>query len=484
MKILFCSAEVSPFAKVGGLADVAGSLPKALAKLGHDVLTLMPAYGMAREAAGSPEPAAFGTVLVSPGRAAKWTLFLVRIEGLRLALLDVDGVAAPIARSEEVYGLDRDDYLAWSKAAIAACEALEWIPDLVHANDWHTGFLPVFVREWAGERWARTACVFTIHNLAYQGEFGVDTVAAAGLPMSLYEPHLLETFGGVNFLKSGCVYADQVNTVSPTYAKEILTETYGCKLWGLMRHLDALGKLRGILNGIDTETFDPATDPAIAANYSATDPSGKKICRAALARECGWDEEPDVPIAGVVSRLSEQKGFDLIVQACEAIAALPMRLVVLGKGSPHIACDLRRLEKALPSRVKLFEVFDVDLAQRIYAGSDLFLMPSAFEPCGLGQMIALRYGSLPVVRATGGLVDTVIEGRNGFVFREHLDAALFAAVRRASEAYASPDWSDAVRRAMLEDFSWQRSALEYEQLYRDALESRQAELIRSVSSAG
>lgn len=481
MNVLLCSAEVSPFAKVGGLADVAGSLPKALTARGHDVVVLMPGYGLAWDVAGRPDVVAQGLVDFG-GRRRRWTLAETFSHGLRLWLIDVEGVAGKLLRSEDVYALERDDYLALTKASFHACEAMRWMPDVIHANDWHTGFYPVYLREWAGEAWSKVASVFTIHNFAYQGEFGQDTVAAAGLSPDTFDPNRLETFGGVNFIKSGCVYADQVNTVSPNYAREITTEAYGTRLWGLMRHLASLGKLHGILNGIDREWFDPATDPAIAASFSADDPSGKAVCRQALLGELGWAEDPTTPVLGVVSRLSEQKGFDLILQVAERMFALPARLVVLGKGSGEIAAALMRLERAHPDRVRLFEKFDVDLAQRIYAGSDLFLMPSAFEPCGLGQMIALRYGTIPVVRKTGGLADTVFEGRNGFVFTEHTSEELLRAVRRGVAAYGNrTTWPRLVQSAMREQFGWERSAEAYEALFQQAIRDRAGAALTAVA---
>lgn len=450
LKILFVAAEVAPYAKVGGLADVAGSLPKALARLGHDVRVVMPAYRMVRE-----DPRWDARPADRPG--------LLRSEGQEFDLWLVDGIDAfdLVEDSRSIYSPDRDAYLRFSQAVVSMARA--WQADVVHAHDWHTGFIPVLMQEGASPL-PDAAAIFTIHNLAYQGEFGIDTLDRVGLPRSLFNLHQLETFGAVNFLKAGCVYADQVNTVSPTYAREIQTPEYGCRLEGLMAWLAERGRLRGILNGIDTDVFDPATDPALPAPYDAADRSGKADCRKALGQELGLSG--DGLLLGVVSRLSEQKGFDLILGGMERLLDLGCSIAVLGTGDPWAARSLHQWHSRRPDRVVLAERFDVDLAQRIYAGVDAFLMPSAFEPCGLGQMIAMRYGSVPIVRRTGGLADTVIEGENGFVFEPRTPEALVDAVARAREAWSDPArWSALVETGMRQDFGWERSAAEYVRMY-------------------
>lgn len=477
MKILIASVEVAPFAKVGGLADVAGSLPKALASLGHDVRVVMPAYGMVLRDWRSEQVASFDTQ-VNPGRVVPTTIHRLQERGLDVWLVAGDPEFEAVEASEELYAPGRDAYLFFSRAVLAACRETGWMPDVVHANDWHTGFLPVLMRN-ADEAWESVASVFTIHNLAYQGEFGRDTLEAVGLPDDLYNMHELETFGSVNFLKAGAVFSDRVNTVSPTYAKEIQTEDYGCRLHGLMRWLAENGRLRGILNGIDLEVFDPATDRRIAANYSASDRSDKAVCRTALVEELDLKPEGG-PLFGVISRLSEQKGFDLIVGGLGRLLDAGGTLVVLGTGDGWAAARLREWESKAPGQVVLIERFDPDLAQRIYSGADAFLMPSSFEPCGLGQMFAMRYGTIPVVRKTGGLADTVHEGQNGFVFEEKAVDAFAGAVERASAAFADSNlWNALVDRAMQEDFGWSRSAERYVEMYGEA---RQAAMAPPVSS--
>jgi starch synthase len=469
LKILYISAEVSPFAKVGGLADVAGSLPKALKELGHDVRIAMPGYQMSQGNARLVDE--FEVEINSHWIKRVWVKEAA-LEDVPVYLIGTDEWFTESDRSERVYQPGSDAYLFFTIAVIQACEELGWIPDVVHCNDWHTGFIPVVLKERESAKWSKVATAYTIHNLAYQGEFGTDVLDKLHLPSHLYNMHQLETFGFVNFLKAGCVYADQVNTVSPTYSREIQTPEFGCRLEGLMQHLAEAGRLHGILNGIDMHEFDPASDRRIPANFSAGDPSGKSICRKELLAELGLPEVDGAPVMGVVSRLSSQKGMDLMIEAAHEMFDLPAQLIVLGTGDHWLAERYRELQEKFPERCRFIERFDVELAQRIYAGSDIFLMPSAFEPCGLGQMIALRYGTIPVVRATGGLADTVFEGRNGFVFHERTAHAFMDAVRRAHKAYGGEGWQGLVLNALKGDYGWSKSAVEYEKMYERALKSR------------
>lgn len=476
LKILMVSVEVAPFAKVGGLADVASSLPKALRDLGHDVKIAMPGYGMVASQPNVREVVPPFTVQVNPNWSLRTTLKQTEHDGVPVWLINGLGLFEGIMRSEDVYSPTRDAYLFLAKAILAACEKAGWIPDVIHCNDWHTGFIPVALRELGGPKWQHVASVFTIHNLAYQGEFGKDTLDVLGLPDRLFNMHQLETFGGVNFLKAGCVFADQVNTVSPTYAHEIQTEQYGCGQWGLMRDLSELGRLRGILNGIDTDFFNPSTDPQLAAKYSADDPMGKTVCKSAVQKELDLPVSADTPIVAMVTRLSNQKGFEQVFKGAYGFLNFPAQFVVLAVGDPWAASELRALQSEWPDRVRFIERYDADLAQRIYAGSDAFLMPSNFEPCGLGQMIAFRYGSVPVVRKTGGLADTVRDGDNGFVYEEARPRPLFDCLMRALHTYREePEtWKQIMLRGMNGDYGWSTSAVKYVEMYQDAIASRRA----------
>lgn len=475
VNVLFASAEVSPFAKVGGLADVAGSLPVALRALGHDARIVMPAYRMVLDdPRWSTRDIARFTVEVGPGWTEEAVAYASSIEDVPVILVGGDRWFQDAVSSETVYTPGAEQYLFFARAALEATKALGWKPDVVHANDWHMAFLPLLMREGGDRTWDDVGAVFTIHNLAYQGCFGPELLDQLGLPQRLFNMHQTEAWGALNFLKTGCVFSDQVNTVSPRYAHEIQTPEFGCGLDGVMRMLHDHRALHGILNGLDTGRFDPSQDPALVRNFSADDRSGKAECRAALMRELGLPEIEGCPVAGVVSRLSEQKGMDLMLHAADALAAVPIQLVVLGVGDPWLAGEFQALQERLPNHVRFVERFDLDLAQRIYAGCDLFLMPSRYEPCGLGQLIALRYGTLPVVRETGGLADTVWEGVNGFSFLPQTEDAFLGAVRRAREAFCDPvRWQAMQTTAMSGDYGWVRSAGEYVALYGRAIARRQ-----------
>jgi starch synthase len=458
MRVLFVSAELAPFAKVGGLADVAHGLPKALRNRGVDVRVLLPGYGYL---SGRSHPLAELSVPVSP--VWKVEARLSEVEGCPVPtyMVDGDGLFAGVGRPEGLYSPGRDAYLFLARAVPAACRALGWRPDVVHCNDWHTGFVPVVLRE-GSEDWGDVATVFTIHNLGYQGAFGFDTLDRVGLPRSLFNHHQVEAWGAVNFLKAGAAYSDQTNTVSPTYAQEIQTPEYGFGLDGLMRHLAEHGRLSGILNGIDVSVHDPSADPHLPVPFSASQLEGKAACNRALREELGLAEGP---VFSVVSRLSEQKGFDLVLGTIPHVVAGGGVLAILGVGSAEIAARLRGAEAAHNGKVRFVNAFDAPLGQRIYAGSDYFLMPSLYEPCGLGQMFAMRYGTIPIARATGGLADSIADGTDGFLFGPPDPWALTEAVGRALRAHGNQDHSRMVQAAMAKDFSWDARAIEYTAMY-------------------
>lgn len=484
LNVVFISVEVSPFAKVGGLADVAGSLPKALADRGHEVTLVMPAYKMVLDDPRwdiRPVKAKL-PVTMNPTWTVNAWVKETRMGNVRVLLIGGDDFFQNATASESIYTPGIEQYLFFSHAVLEVAKTLKLKPDVFHMNDWHTGLIPVIMREKMANVFDRAGAVFSIHNLAYQGEFGYEILDQAGLPSRLYNMHELETWGHVNFLKAGCVFSDQVNTVSPNYSQEIQTPRYGCRLDGLMRHLATEGRLSGILNGIDTEVFNPETDPAVPFPFSAAELSGKALCKKALRRELGLADIDDAPILAIVSRLSSQKGLDLVTKIAAQLPSMPAQLVVQGLGDPMLADLLRDLAKAHPGHIHFIERFDADLAQRVYAGSDMFLMPSAFEPCGLGQMIAMRYGTVPVVRETGGLADTVFEGKNGFVFTDDTPKGLLTAIERAVSIYRYDDkWRKLVQAGMTTDFTWSTSADEYVALYRRAVKARQADLTAAAS---
>jgi starch synthase len=463
-RVAFAAAEAAPFAKVGGLADVAGSLPQALARLGAEVTLYLPLHGTVDRAKWGI--AADGTERSVPYGASHVRVAYpeIRREGVRVVF-----VANKRVGRDRVYGAP-DDAKRYAFFCRAVATALADEPaDVVHAHDWHAALLVPMVAR-------KAATVFTIHNLAYQGKTSADVLAPVGLAKTRVAP---EHPGECNPMARAIARADIVSTVSPRYAKEILTPEFGEGLEGLLHQRKA--DVRGIVNGIDTELFDPATDPAIAASYSAEDRRGKAPCKAALQAEGGLRVDAETPVLGVIGRLVEQKGIDLLTAVAPDLLEDGAQLVVLGSGDPAYEERWRRLRDRYPSRLFLTLGFDAALAQRIYAGSDLFLMPSRFEPCGLGQLISLRYGTIPVVRGVGGLADTVRDldehprDGNGFAFSQYDRTAFSGALARALRAFRrdGDQWNAVRGRAMHEDHSWTASARQYLDLYRLAQKRHQ-----------
>jgi starch synthase len=471
VQIVFAAAEAAPYAKVGGLADVAGSLPQALAALGHDVTLYLPLHR-------TIDRARFQIPDRAPSRAVPYGKAKLRVSYPSVVR---DGVRVVFVRNDQRLGRDRvygeaDDAKRYALFCRAVFEDLRASPpDIVHAHDWHAALLvPLVARSRA---FATTSTVFTIHNLAYQGRTDASVLALIGLPRARLP---IEDRNEANPMARAIAAADIVSTVSERYAKEILSETFGERLQGLLR--ERRRRLFGIVNGIDTVAFDPATDRNIAAHYGADDPSGKAVCKAALQREGGLRVDGGAPVFGVVGRLVEQKGIDLLTAAVPKLLEAGGQLVVLGTGDPAYEEKWKLLASHSAGKLWLTLGFDAALAQRIYAGSDFFLMPSRFEPCGLGQLISFRYGTIPVVHEVGGLAETVrdvdrdgLKG-NGFSFSTYSPAAFDDAITRAMRVHrGSPEaWLDLVRRVMREDHSWAASAKRYIGLYRTASRVRKA----------
>ncbi|HEY3127523.1 MAG TPA: glycogen/starch synthase [Candidatus Limnocylindria bacterium] len=471
MQIVFAAAEAAPYAKVGGLADVAGSLPQALAGLGHDVTVYLPLHR-------TIDRAKFQISDRAPSRSVQYGKAKLKVAYPSVVR---DGVRVVFVRNDQRLGRDRvygepDDAKRYAFFCRAVYEDLrDAPPDIVHAHDWHAALLAPLVAR--ARVLAATSTVFTIHNLAYQGRTDASVLALIGLPRARLP---IEGRTEANPMARAIVSADVVSTVSERYAKEILTDEFGEGLQGLLR--DRRRRLFGIVNGIDTVTFDPATDRHIEARYSADDPAGKALCKAALQKEGGLAIDPRAPIFGVVGRLVEQKGIDLLTAAAPKLLDAGGQIVVLGTGDPAYEVTWKALAARYAGRLWLTLGFDAALAQRIYAGSDLFLMPSRFEPCGLGQLISFRYGTIPVVHEVGGLAETVRDvdrdaaAGNGFSFADYAPAAFDDAIARAMRAHrASPEaWTGLVRRVMREDHSWGASAKRYVDLYKTASRVRKA----------
>jgi starch synthase len=491
LHILFVTSEATPFARTGGLGDVASALPKALAALGHEVRVVMPFYQSVRngEFALTQLLSELRVPLLTDDRTAT-----VWQGELPLA----DGAAGP---QVPVYFIEQDDYFArpglygneagdypdnaerfifFCRAVLTLMVRLDWFPHILHCNDWQTGLLAAYIRKLPGlgTRFSTTASVYTIHNLAYQGLFPGRFFPLTGLPLSLFHPAGVEYFGGVSFMKAGLVYADYLTTVSPSYAEEICTPEFGNGLEGILRMRRQT--LVGILNSIDVEVWNPATDPALPARYTAMDLRGKAVCKTALLHTYGFPEASDTFLIGMISRLVDQKGVDILASALPELLRLPLRLLILGSGEPRYEQFLAAQTQAYPDRLGVRLEFDDDLAHQIEAGCDAFLMPSRYEPCGLNQMYSMRYGTVPIVRGIGGLRDTVLpfdaanrEG-TGFVFQEATGEALLRAVRQALHIYADATaWQRLRQNGMAQDFSWGQLVSRYVDLYRQALRARQ-----------
>ncbi|NLW21627.1 MAG: glycogen synthase GlgA [Clostridiales bacterium] len=477
MKILFTASECVPFCKTGGLADVVGSLAPALAEQGHDVRVIIPKYGMI------PEEYEHKMVHTADFEVSLgWRRQYCGIEQL-----EKGGVTYYFLDNRYyfgrnyIYGVGGDEHERFAffcRGVLNALPLIPFSPDIIHAHDWQTGMIPALLRiQYAGlPRYDHIKSVFTIHNLQYQGIFGVkDVQDMLGLPPEVFTDDKLEYFGNVNFLKAGVVYADEVTTVSPSYAEEIQTAYYGERLDGLLRA--RRNHLTGILNGLDVREFDPAQDKRIARTYTADDLSGKRACKQALQEELGLQQREDVPIIALIGRLNSQKGLDLVDYVIADIMREDIQLVCLGLGESRYVNLFSWAEQNYPGRVAARFVMDNNLAHRIYAGADIFLMPSAFEPCGLSQMIALRYGTVPVVRETGGLRDTVLsyneftgEG-NGFTFFNYNAHDMLHVIQRALHFYHDQKevWAKLQHRGMTADFSWLHSSGRYLELYRKLL---------------
>lgn len=477
VKALFVSAEAAPFAKVGGLADVAGSLPAALRRIGIDARLCMPFYRCIQD--NPPDDLAQGPSGLFVNMYQSYHEFNIKtaVSGdVPVYFIDFPS----LFKRDNIYGYfdEIERFTAFCKGVNAMMYNIDWTPDVLHANDWHTALIPALLGTILADHpfYSRIATVFSIHNLGYQGIAPPHLMELFELPWSEFTYHRAEFFGRVNLLKEGVFHADRVNTVSPTYAREILTPGYGEKLDGfLSAHA---GKLSGIVNGIDTEIFNPANDPHIKTPYSAQDFSAKKENKKALLEELGLSPRGrrlQAPLAGMVTRLAEHKGCGILEESLDTLLKRNMTLVILGTGEARFEKTLAAAAKRHADRMVIRIGFDNALAHRIYAGADIFLMPSLYEPCGLGQRIAMRYGTIPAARATGGLADTIADfdpvslKGTGFLFDEPTPAALVRCMDRALEIFDTPKWDSLIRSAMSEDASWANSANQYAELYAQAM---------------
>jgi starch synthase len=488
LRIAHIASEVTPLAKTGGLADVVGSLPKELEKLGHKVAVFMPYYREVRmlgKVAAQPVLQSL-PVHLAPGLKEEISLLQAQLPNSRVTVYFVANARA--YDRDNLYGTPEGDYPDNAERFILLCRGvLQSIAemktpfDILHCHDWQTALIPAYINHIFSDDpvFARTASVFTIHNMAYQGLFPKDTIVKTGLGWDFFTPERLEFYGRLNLMKAGILYANKVTTVSPTYGREILTPEMGFGLEGLLKIKQA--DLTGILNGIDEQDWDPSRDPHIRVKFSRQTLAGKAACKTAVRQEMEL-EEPEkerTMLIGAVARLAEQKGFNLLVEAASKLAKRPLQIAVLGSGDPTIQDMLDTTFRDYPGKFGARFKFDNPMAHRIYAGADALLIPSRFEPCGLGQMIAMRYGTLPIVRATGGLVDTVKpinSGKKqgtGFVFKPFTTEGLVKAIDEALAVFADEQlWKKLVGQAMAENFSWGDSAKKYEEVYTQAIEKQ------------
>ncbi|HAG08034.1 MAG TPA: glycogen synthase GlgA [Desulfotomaculum sp.] len=482
LKILFVASEVVPFAKTGGLADVAGSLPKALATVsnnhsGNDVRIALPHY---KGIEGARYLIDFPVNMITRTESA-----IIR-EATIEAKYNGEHRLIPVYLVDNHHYFYRDGmymfadeatrFAFFCHAVLEILPKLNWQPDIIHCNDWQTGPIPLFLKTKLFQHsfYRKTATIFTIHNLQYQGNFPKETLSLLGVDDSYFTPDLLEFYGTVSYIKAGILFADIINTVSKTYATEIQKPETGERLDGLLRKRSR--DLYGIINGINYHEFNPKTDPRIYRNYDQNSFENKKENKYYLQKEFNLPVK-DVPVLGIISRLVDQKGLDLIAGVIEKLMELEVQLLILGSGERYYEDLFKELKNRFPEKLGVYIGFNAIFAQRIYAGSDIFLMPSKYEPCGLGQLIAMRYGTIPVVRATGGLADTVnnynpLTGSgNGFTFTGYNHKDFYFVIEQALNLYQEnhAQWQKLVKIAMELDFSWARSAIEYLQLYQEAL---------------
>lgn len=476
MKIAFIASEMEPFAKTGGLADVTGCLAAEIQALGHEVAAFIPRYkNIDIQKRGLKMIADDIEVQLGGDKVRGGVLALGLKTGVTVYFID----QPDFFNREFFYGTSTGDYhdndrrfTFFQRAALEAMKRVAFKPDVIHCHDWQTGLVPVYLKTVYAQDsfFSKTKSVFTIHNLGYQGNFPPDSVPITGLGWEHFRLERLEFYGKISFLKGGLVDADSLTTVSERYAQEIQGKEFGCGMEGVLARVK--GHLHGVLNGIDVKEWNPETDNELVKKFSLKDLSGKAVNKAALQKENGLTVDPKALLIGVVTRLVEQKGLDILIPAMESLKDTNVQFLILGTGEEKYHHALRDLSKRNKGRICAHITFDAQLAKRIYAGSDAFLMPSYYEPCGLGQMIALRFGSIPIVRATGGLADTVQEfdfkneKGNGFLFQEYKTEALKEAIERAAAIFKNEKkWQELVKNAMESDFSWTASAKKYEQIY-------------------
>jgi starch synthase len=477
MRIAIAASEAVPFSKTGGLADVAGTLFREFLAMGHEALLFLPLYKKTAEHfAGTIQDSGveIGVPLGNSVRTCKVFTSIVAGSSPNVFFIGNN----EFFFREELYGTSEGDYhdndrrfVFFSRSILDICRKLELEIDIIQCNDWQTGLIPLYMKTIDGYKrfFEKTASVLTIHNLGYQGLFPRSTLEITGLSSALFQPEGIEFYGKINFLKAGIVGADVITTVSKTYAEEIVTPESGFGLDGILRKRRS--SLAGILNGLDTRDWDPSSDKFIVRNYDKSNLQGKQSCKEQLIKAASLNSSASDPLMCFIARLSSQKGLDLLEEAIPSLLSQGARIIVIGKGDMSYQARLDSMSKRVRDHFFFHAGFDETLARLTYAGSDMFLMPSKYEPCGLGQMIAMRYGTLPVAHKTGGLSDTIEDGKTGFLFREFNLPSFMDALSRAMKAFHDKEtWMQMIGNAMDKDFSWKKSAREYIAIYQNALQ--------------
>jgi starch synthase len=484
LRILFATPEAIPFAKTGGLADVAGALPNSLRALGCEIKLVMPYYRMVKKS-GFPIQSLGEEIEVSLGNEIiKADLYQGELDqGIPVYFIGRE----EFFDREYLYGTPKGDYfdnaerfIFFSKAALLLCQHMEFSPDIIHHHEWQTGLIPAYLQSSyrIDPLFSQTAAVFTIHNIAYQGLFKKEKFWLTGLPEEMYNPEGIEFWERINLMKAGIVYANAINTVSQKYSEEIQTPEYGYGLEGILKKRRE--DLYGILNGVDYKEWDPSHDSYLVARYDLKNLSGKRACKKDLLKEFNLPASLEKsPLLGMISRLADQKGFDLLAEILDELFTLDIGFVLLGTGEQKYHDLFNQVSRKYPQKAGIRISYDERLAHKIEAGADFFLMPSKYEPCGLNQIYSLKYGTIPIVRATGGLDDTIVNydpatGQgNGFKFNRYDGMDLLNQIKVAIGVFYQPEyWKQLLRNAMIADFSWQKSAKAYLQLYQKALEKK------------
>jgi len=488
MKIAFASSEVYPFAKTGGLGDVIGALPKALQEMGCHVKVFVPKYAIIDHSKFVlTYDWSIGEMPIRvAGRVHNVNVYMSTLPESNVEVYFID--CPFFFNRSNIYTGDHDEderFILYSKAVIESLQRLQWQPDIIHCNDWQTGLIPFYIKEnynWDYKFLGNTATVMSIHNVAYQGRFPKETVVKAEIRPELFYPNSpIEVWGAVCFLKIGLMYADVINTVSKTYAEEITTSDKGMGLQDILRY--RINDFYGILNGVDYSVWNPQSDKYIPSHFSAENLTGKAQVKEYLLNRLHLPIKPGVPLIGIISRLVDQKGFDLVADSINELMQFNAQWIILGSGDERLENLFRGLSYAFPDSVSTYIGFNNELSHVIEAGADMFLMPSQFEPCGLNQIYSLKYGTVPIVRKTGGLADTVLDwhemahlGKDtgtGISFMDYNTHALVSSVGRALELFQNKEiWSQIIQNGMKQDFSWSVSAKEYIELYKKAIYNR------------